>query len=131
MPKSKKADDWPSMALEDLDDAREDYNSGRYASSVFHAEISAQKAVKALISAFGFEAPKTHKPTQVLKALMAGGLIDLPSRLMEEVNVLLSYATTLEDQGTTPRYGWETVDRIIKPSEIYTKDNSLVASKKR
>ena len=122
MPKSRKAGDWLSMALEDLDDAHEDYNSGRYASSVFHAELSAQKAVKALIAAFGFEAPKTHRPTQVLKSLISGGLIDLPSQLMEKIGILLSYATTLEDQGTTPRYGWETVDRIIKPSEIYSKD---------
>ena len=38
------------------------------------------------------------------------------------MNKAITYAIVLEDQGTTPRYGWETVDRIIKPSEIYSED---------
>ena len=41
---------------------------------------------------------------------------------MRKVNEAITYAIVLEDQGTTPRYGWETVDRIIKPSEIYSED---------
>jgi len=110
------------MAQEDLEEAFESLDNKRYASTVFRAELSAQKAIKALIVALGFEPGKTHKPTLVLKGLIAGGLIDLREDLMRKVNEAITYAIVLEDQGTTPRYGWETVDRIIKPSEIYSED---------
>ena len=110
------------MAQEDLEEAFESLNNERYASTVFRAELSAQKAIKALIVALGFEPGKTHRPTLVLKGLIAGGLVDLREDLMRKVNEAITYAIVLEDQGTTPRYGWETVDRIIKPSEIYSED---------
>ena len=122
MPKHRKAFDWLSMAQEDLEEAFESLNNERYASTVFRAELSAQKAIKALIVALGFEPGKTHRPTLVLKGLIAGGLVDLKEDLMRKVNEAITYAIVLEDQGTTPRYGWETVDRIIKPSEIYSED---------
>jgi len=122
VPKHRKAFDWLSMAQEDLEEAFESLNNERYASTVFRAELSAQKAIKALIVALGFEPGKTHRPTLVLKGLIAGGLVDLREDLMRKVNEAITYAIVLEDQGTTPRYGWETVDRIIKPSEIYSED---------
>ena len=122
MPKHRKALDWLSMAKEDLEEAYESFNNKRYASAVFKAELSAQKAIKALIVALGFEPGKTDRPTLVLKSLISGGLIDLKEKLMEKLNEAITYAMVLEDQGTTPRYGWETVDRIIKPSEIYSED---------
>ena len=122
MPKHRKAFDWLSMAQEDLEEAFESLNNEGYASTVFRAELSAQKAIKALIVALGFEPGKTHRPTLVLKGLIAGGLVDLREDLMRKVNEAITYAIVLEDQGTTPRYGWETVDRIIKPSEIYSED---------
>jgi len=122
VPKHRKAFDWLSMAQEDLEEAFESLNNERYASTVFRAELSAQKAIKALIVALGFEPGKTRRPTLVLKGLIAGGLVDLKEDLMRKVNEAITYAIVLEDQGTTPRYGWETVDRIIKPSEIYSED---------
>ncbi|MCD6443466.1 hypothetical protein J7L70_00465, partial [Candidatus Bathyarchaeota archaeon] len=39
---------------------------------------------------------------------------------------VILYATTLEDQGTMPRYGWETVDRIVKPSELYDQEKAAL-----
>ena len=33
-------------------------------------------------------------------------------------------ATSIEKQRSMPRYGWETRDRIIKPSEIYNEDKA-------
>jgi len=122
MPKHRKALDWLSMAKEDLEEAFESFNNKRYASAVFQAELSAQKAIKALIVALGFEPGKTYRPTLVLKSLISGGLVDLKEKLMGKLNEAITYAIVLEDQGTTPRYGWETVDRIIKPSEIYSED---------
>ncbi|RLE87839.1 MAG: hypothetical protein DRN04_17740 [Thermoprotei archaeon] len=122
MPKHAKALDWLSMAKEDLEEAFECFNNRRYASAVFKAELSAQKAIKALIVALGFEPGKTHRPTLVLKGLISGGLVSLKEDLMGKLNEAITYAMVLEDQGTTPRYGWETVDRIIKPSEIYSEN---------
>ncbi|MEA3282805.1 MAG: hypothetical protein U9Q68_09695 [Euryarchaeota archaeon] len=34
---------------------------------------------------------------------------------------MVDNASSLEEQRSMPRYGWETRDRIIKPSEIYDK----------
>lgn len=126
MPVRRKALDWLEMAEEDLKDCRRDFIDGRYPSAVFHAEQSAQKAVKALIAALGFEPGKTHKPTAVLKALIAGGLVALEKPLMKLLDRAILYATTLEDQGTMPRYGWETVDRIVKPSELYNREKAAL-----
>ncbi len=43
---------------------------------------------------------------------------------MEKLQTIISYAITLEDQGVMPKYGWETRNRIIKPSEIYDKEKA-------
>ena len=122
MPKHRKAFDWLSMAQEDLEEAFESLNNERYASTVFRAKLSVQKAIKALIVALGFEPGKTHRPTLVLKGSSVWGLVDLREDLIRKVNKAITYAIVLEDQGTTPRYGWETVDRIIKLLEIYSED---------
>ncbi|RLI23710.1 hypothetical protein DRO57_08390 [Candidatus Bathyarchaeota archaeon] len=119
MPVRRKALDWLEMAEEYFKDCERDFRDSRYPSAVFHPEQSAQKTVKALIVALGFEPGKTHKPTIVFKALIAGGLVALEKPLMKLLDRVILYATTLENQGTMPRYGWETVDRIVKPSELY------------
>jgi len=33
-------------------------------------------------------------------------------------------AASIEKQRSMPRYGWETRDRIIKPSEVYNEDKA-------
>ena len=124
MVRSRKSLDWLSMAEDDLRDALRDYEAGSYASVVYHAELASQKALKAIITALGFEPIKTHKPTLQLKGLIAGGLIQLEKHIMDKLQNIISYAISLEDQGTIPRYGWETVNRIIKPSEIYDKEKA-------
>lgn len=45
---------------------------------------------------------------------------------MDLLNKAISYSIALEDQGTVPRYGWETVDRMIKPSETYDKEKTAL-----
>lgn len=42
------------------------------------------------------------------------------------------YFTSLEEQRTMPRCGWETVDLIVKPSEIYDGEKAalLIANAK-
>ena len=122
--KNRKTLDWISMAEDDLRDALRDYEAGSYASAVFHAELASQKALKAIITTLGFEPIKTDKPTLQIKALIAGGLIQLEKQLMEKLQTIISYAVSLEDQGVMPGYGWETRNRIIKPSEIYDKEKA-------
>ncbi|MEM1569764.1 MAG: HEPN domain-containing protein [Candidatus Bathyarchaeia archaeon] len=126
MPVSRKALDWLEMAEDEFKDCERDYRDGSYPSAVYHAEQCAQKAIKAVIVALGFDPGKTHKPTIVLKSLIAGGLVDLKKDYMDLLNKAISYSITLEDQGTLPRYGWETVDRIIKPSEIYDEEKTAL-----
>lgn len=52
--------------------------------------------------------------------------LNLNKNQIEHLTLVISYASSLEAQGSMPRYGWVTEERIIVPSEIYTKD---VASK--
>ncbi|MCS7112707.1 MAG: HEPN domain-containing protein [Candidatus Bathyarchaeota archaeon] len=58
MVKHRKALDWIPMAKEYLEYAKEDFSRGRYATAILHVELSAQKAVKALITVLGFEPVK-------------------------------------------------------------------------
>ncbi|MEM2194701.1 MAG: HEPN domain-containing protein [Candidatus Methanomethylicia archaeon] len=124
MVKSSKAWDWLSMAEDDLRDARRDYEYESFASSVNHAELACQKALKALIVALGYEPLKTHKPSIQIKTIITGGLLEGRRELIDRIGRIISYAMTLEDQGTIPRYGWETINRIIKPLEIYDKEKT-------
>jgi HEPN domain-containing protein len=43
---------------------------------------------------------------------------------MQDLDRIISLSLVLEDQGVTPRYGWETISRIIKPSEIYDEEKN-------
>jgi len=126
MPVRRKALDWLEMAEDDFKDCERDYRDERYPSAIHHAEQCAQKAIKAVIVALGFDPGKTHRPTVVLKSLIAGGLVNLGKEHMDLLNRAITYSITLEDQGTVPRYGWETVDRIIKPSEIYDREKTAL-----
>lgn len=123
MVKSSKAWDWLSMAEDDLRDARRDYEYESFASSVNHAELACQKALKALIVALGYEPLKTHRPSIQIKTMIVGGLLE-EKELIDRIGRIISYAMTLEDQGTMPRYGWETINRIIKPLEIYDREKA-------
>jgi len=107
------------MGEEDIEGSESDYREGRYASSVFYAELCAQKSVKGVIVALGFESGKTHRPSLVLRGLIIAGLVNLREEIMHDLDRLVSLSLVLEDQGVAPKYGWETVDRVIKPSEIY------------
>ncbi|MDD4580710.1 MAG: hypothetical protein PHF80_08540 [Methanothrix sp.] len=45
----------------------------------------------------------------------------------DQIGFLLAMAdnaASIEKQRSMPRYGWETRDRIIKPSEIYDEDKA-------
>lgn len=120
----RKTTDWIEMALEDLDAAVADITEGRYPSSVFHAQQCTEKLLKAVLYFFGMIHEKTHFPSDILtEDILNNPEMTLELQLdKEQIKLLLKMvdnASSLEKQRSMPRYGWETRDRIIKPSEIY------------
>ncbi len=125
----QKTEDWMMIAIEDYSDAIADFKEGRYPSSVFHAQQCTEKALKALLSFFGIAHEKTHFPSDILgENILTDPEISSKFQLeKEQIQWMLKMtelASIIEGQRTMPRYGWETRDRIIKPSEIYNKEKA-------
>lgn len=125
----QKTKDWLEMALDDMEGAILDFEEGRYPSSVFHAQQCVEKLLKSILYFFGVFHEKTHFPSDVL----VGDLLDNPeitrdlNLSSDQVGFLLEMAdnaASIEKQRSMPRYGWETKDRIIKPSEIYDEEKA-------
>lgn len=125
----QKTKDWLEMALDDMDDAVSDLSEKRYPSSVFHAQQCTEKILKSVLYFFGVVQGKTHFPSDIL----VGDILNNPETLREltlskaAIGFLLSMAdnaASIEKQRSMPRYGWETKDRIIKPSEIYDEEKA-------
>ena len=125
----QKTKDWIEMAIDDMMDAIADYGDERYPSSVFHAQQCAEKLLKSVLYFFGIFHEKTHFPSDVL----VGEILNNPettrdlSLSRDQIGFLLAMAdnaASLEKQRSMPRYGWETRDRIIKPSEIYDEEKA-------
>ncbi|NJD51534.1 MAG: HEPN domain-containing protein [Candidatus Methanoperedens sp.] len=117
------------IALDDYNDALSDFNEGRYPSSVYHAQQCAEKALKALLSFFGVVHEKTHFPSDILgEDILSDPEITSRFQLTKEhIQLMLKMtelASIIEGQRSMPRYGWETKDRIIRPSEIYNEEKA-------
>ena len=85
--------------------------------------------MKSVLYFFGIFHEKTHFPSDVL----VGEILNNPettrdlSLSRDQIGFLLAMAdnaASLEKQRSMPRYGWETRDRIIKPSEIYDEEKA-------
>lgn len=127
MKNTQKARDWLHMALREYDVAIGDFNTGRNSEAIQHAQQCAERVCKSILSYLGFEVKKTHHPSDFIveEILERPEVIQSSGLSGEEVKYLVDIATLsspLERQGTMPRYGWETKDRIITPDEIYKKD---------
>lgn len=115
-----KSEYWFKMAEEDLKDASLDIDNSRFPSSVFHSQQCAEKVCKAILSSLGIESGKTHFPSSVLELMVIrGNKLQLSIKEMKTLGQIINYSKLLESQKESPRYGWETVDKIIMPSEIY------------
>ena len=88
-----------------------------------------RKLLKSVLYFFGIFHEKTHFPSDVL----VGEILNNPettrdlSLSRDQIGFLLAMAdnaASLEKQRSMPRYGWETRDRIIKPSEIYDEEKA-------
>ena len=124
MKNMQKTKDWRDMALDDMQDAIADFDEDRYPSSVFHSQQCAEKLLKSVLYFFGVFHEKTHFPSD----LLVGEVLNNPETTRDltisrdQIGFLLAMsdnAASIEKQRSMPRYGWETRDRIIKPSEIY------------
>ncbi len=115
-----KTEYWFKMAEEDLKDASLDIENSRFPSSVFHSQQCAEKVCKAILSSLGIESGKTHFPSSILELMVIrGNKFQLSTREMDTIVRIVNFSKLLESQKESPRYGWETVDKIIMPSEIY------------
>lgn len=125
----QKTKDWIEMALDDMNDAISDFSDERYPSSVFHAQQCTEKLMKSVLYFFGIFHEKTHFPSDLLieEVLNSPGATRGLSLSRDQIGFLLAMAdnaASIEKQRSMPRYGWETRERIIKPSEIYDQDKS-------
>jgi len=72
---------------------------------------------------------KTHFPSDILvEDVLSNPETTRELQLTkEQIGVLLKmvdHASSIEKQRSMPRYGWETRDKIIRPSEIYDEERA-------
>ncbi|MFB0561399.1 MAG: HEPN domain-containing protein [Candidatus Lokiarchaeia archaeon] len=114
------------MALDDLHRCVRSYGLEDYLDCAFRSQLSVENAGKAILSILGVEFEKTHFPSHIISENILSDANTVkrlnPSRRQIELLVtLVAYASSLEEQRTMPRYGWETEYEILPPSEIYRK----------
>ena len=126
----QKARDWMHLASLELRTALTTFQAGDFSACIQHCQQSLERAVKSLLAFLGREVKHTHAPSLELRR----GILEDPEELQrlalsqDQVELLVDIVTwsaSLVGQGTMPRYGWETAERIIPPDEVY--DRELVS----
>ncbi len=130
----QKTRDWLHMALKEFDAALADYKEERNSESIQHAQQCVERIGKSILSFLGFSSEKTHHPSNyIVKEILQNPEVIKSLEINEyEIKYLVDIATLsspFERQGTMPRYGWETKERIITPDEIYTNEIASVMIK--
>lgn len=118
-----KARDKLKMVLDDLRRSISRYFEGDFPDSIFRMQLAVENACKSILSFLGVEYELTHFPSTIISHLLSDkSAFKRYGFKKEHTNYLLqviTYASSLETQGSMPRYGWETEERIILPREIY------------
>ncbi len=126
----QKARDWMHLASLELRTALATFRADDFSACIQHCQQSLERAVKSLLAFLGKEVKHTHAPSLELRR----GILEDPEELQrlalsqDQIELLVDIVTwsaSLEGQGTMPRYGWETAERIIPPDEVY--DRELVS----
>lgn len=130
----QKTRDWLHMALKEFDAALADFKDERNSESIQHAQQCAERVGKSILSFLGFAPEKTHHPSDYIveEILQHPEVVKKVGLSEDEVKYLVdmvTFSSPLERQGTMPRYGWETKERIITPDEIYKKEIATVMMK--
>ena len=125
----QKTRDWLHMALKEFDAALADYKEERNSESIQHAQQCAERVGKSILSFLGFAPEKTHHPSDYIveEILQRPDVVKTLGLSKDEVKYLIdivTFSSPLERQGSMPRYGWETKERIITPDEIYKKESA-------
>ncbi|MCX8189274.1 MAG: HEPN domain-containing protein [Nitrososphaeria archaeon] len=119
-----KARDRLKMCIENVKRGTARYCEGDYSDSVFRIQLAVEDACKAILSFLGVEFRKTHFPSVIIAKIISNKermkKLSLNTEHVRYLTLIISYASLLETQGSMPRYGWETEERIISPSEVYT-----------
>jgi len=123
----QKARDWMHLALLELQTALTTFRVDDFSGCIQHCQQSLERAVKSLLAFLGKEVKWTHAPSLELRR----GILENPEELQrlalsqDQIELLVDIVTwsaSLEGQGTMPRYGWETEERIIPPDEVYGRE---------
>ncbi len=121
-----KARDRLKMCIENMRRGKARYCEGDYSDAVFRIQLAVEDACKAILSFLGIEFRKTHFPSVIMGRILSNRQrmkkLNLGTEHVRYLTLIISYASLLETQGSMPRYGWETEERIILPSEVYTKE---------
>ncbi len=116
---------WLNLAFEDWDAVKKLEISTNKGVIVYHLQQFVEKICKALISALGYEPPKTHSPSRELETILfdiEDKGMNIPKEIFSKIDTLISIARTLEDEKTRPRYGVRHADFIIPPNEYYSRE---------
>lgn len=120
MKNKAKSEYWIEMAEEDMKDAAISLKNHRFPSAVFHSQQCCEKVCKAILAFLGIEAGKTHFPSSVIELMVIrGNKYQMLNKDIETLERIVALSRVLESQKEFPRYGWEMVDKIIMPSEIF------------
>jgi HEPN domain-containing protein len=120
----QKARDWMHLALLELRTALETFRLDDFNACIQHCQQSLERAVKSILAFLGKEVKLTHAPSLDIER----SILEKPEELQQlrlnpdQIGLLVrivTWSSVLEGQGTMPRYGWETTERIIPPNEIY------------
>jgi len=126
----QKARDWMYFASQELRTALTTFQANDFSACIQHCQQSLERAIKSLLAFLGKEVKWTHTPSLELRR----GILENPPELrrlalsQDQIALLVdvvTWSSALEGQGTMPRYGWETMERISTPDEIY--DRELVS----
>lgn len=116
---------WIRMAEDDLKDAIRDLRDKSYPSSVFHSQQCCEKACKALLNFFAIKSGKSHFPASIIEdQILRGNKYGLRDPELKKLSEIVDLSKPLESQKEFPRYGIETKEKIILPSELYDKDKA-------
>jgi HEPN domain-containing protein len=120
----QKTKDWMYLAWLELQAALETLQADDFSACIQHCQQSLERAVKSILAFLGKEVKPTHTPSLEIQR----GILTIPAEMqrlglspaqIEQLVRVVTWSLTLEGQGTMPRYGWETTERIIPPNEIY------------
>ena len=95
--------EWGEKAHQDLLDAQQLLNVRSYANAAFHAQQSAEKALKSVLVLHQHEYPYSHDIEEILKRI---------SPLSPELAETCARAATLSPFAVTTRYPGKTVDLV-------------------